>query len=250
MNIEMTSTVRKFGGPDGVKSGKQADYTKGTANGTSCDQVLDWFEKYVQENNIAIGGSLPSEDQIMQETGVSRSSVREAIVRLRAVGVVDIRRRRGMRLQRSPSLLDLLRLLACDFLPHNLIGHVGGFRCALEMGMQTEIFHRATKEDISELRCIFEEMVAQSSEPNKWHYLDRSFHKKLISITENKVAIWLSQLLDPFFESFRAHVSSMSENTRDIHARIVEGLEKRDADAFYKSIWDHNHWKLPYEIYD
>jgi GntR family transcriptional regulator, transcriptional repressor for pyruvate dehydrogenase complex len=246
----MTTFIRKFGGPDGVRSGKRTDNMKGSGNGTSCDQVLDWFEKYVQDNDITIGDSLPSEDQIVQETGVSRSTVREAVVRLRAIGVVDIRRRRGMRLHRSPSLLELLRLLACDYLPHNLIGHVGGFRCALEMGMQTEIFRRATTEDISELRSIFEEMVSHSSDPNKWHYLDRSFHKKLIRITDNKVAIWLSQLLDPFFESFRAHVSSMSENTRDIHSRIVEGLEKQDAEAFFKSIWDHNHWKLPYEIYD
>lgn len=248
--MEMTTVVRKFGRADGIRSNKVIEPPRGAGNGTSCDQVLDWFEKYVQDNNLTIGDSLPSEDQIVQETGVSRSTVREAVVRLRALGVVDIRRRRGMRLHRSPSLLELLRLLACDYLPHNVIGHVGGFRCALEMGMQTEIFRRATTEDISELRHIFEEMVAHSSEPNKWHDLDRSFHKKLIRITGNKVAIWLSQLLDPFFESFRAHVSSMSENTRDIHSRIVEGLGKRDAEAFYKAIWDHNHWKLPYEIYD
>ena len=236
--------------PEEPRDKKQNQRQKIAGNGSSCDQILDWFENYVQENNITIGGSLPSEDQIMQETGVSRSSVREAIVRLRALGIVDIRRRRGMRLQRSPSLLELLRLLASDFLPHNLIGHVGGFRCALEMGMQTEIYRRATTEDVHEIRNIYEQMVVYSLEPDKWNNLDRNFHKKLIRITGNKVAIWLSQLLDPFFKYHRSHVSSMSENTRILHYRIVIALENKDAEGFYKAIYDHNQWKLPYEIYD
>lgn len=211
--------------------------------------IFDWFEKYVQTHSLDIGDPLPTVERIMQETGMSRSSVREAMTRLQTIGVVDIRRKRGMILRRSPSLLELIRAINSDVLPHDLVGHFGGFRCALELGLESEIFQRATSQDSAELRAIYEEMMAHCDDPDHWHDLDRRFHERLLRITSNKVVIWLSQLLLPFFETYRGHVSSISERTKEIHGYIVAGLENRNPDLFHKGIWEHDHWKLAYEAY-
>ena len=219
-------------------------------SGALSDQILEWFENYIETNGIEIGDPLPSEDFIVKETGISRTSVREALTRLRALGVVDSRRKRGMRLVRSPGLFDLYRLLGADVIPDHLVGHVGGFRSSLEMGMESEIIRRATDEDIAELREIFEQMVAHASDVDAWVELDLQFHEKLIRITGNKVAIWLSQLFRPFFLHVRAHESSMSLTTQEKHRHIVSALEYRDPIAFNLALREHHYQKLPYENYD
>jgi DNA-binding FadR family transcriptional regulator len=215
----------------------------------SHNEVFDWFEEYVEKNKLQIGDDLPSEEFITKVTGVSRSSVREAITRLRAIGIIESRRRRGMRLLRSPRLLELIRLLSADQIKPEEMGHVGAFRCGLELGLCSEIFRRATPNDTRELREIFDTMVAHGNDPDAWNTDDRRFHEKLIYITGNKVAIWLSEMLVPFFDTLVSHVHPLPDHVRSLHEAIVTALESRDWDAFYQAIFEHNHSKLPYDLF-
>lgn len=211
------------------------------------EHIFQWLEKYIDDRQIEIGGALPSEDEIMRETQMSRTTVREAITRLRALGIVATRRKRGMWLTRSPKLLDLVRILSGPEIPPGFMGHAGGYRCALELGFASEIFQRATPEDVAELRRIYEKMVETGSNPDAWNDYDRQFHLKLIAFSRNEIAIWMSQLLNPFFETLRPMVPPLSEHVRVLHEGIVVALERRDADAFYQGIYEHDFWKLSFD---
>ncbi|HPK02124.1 MAG TPA: FCD domain-containing protein [Candidatus Sumerlaeota bacterium] len=211
------------------------------------EQIFQWLEDYIDRNEVQLGDPLPSEDEIMRETQMSRSSVREAITRLRALGIVDTRRKRGMWLVRSPRLLDLIRLLSRPNIPPNFMGHAFGYRCALELGLCSEIFRRATPQDIAELRAIFEKMVEHGHQPKVWNDYDRQFHLKLIAITGNEIAIWMSQLLNPFFQTLSQYTTSLSDHVRALHESIVTSLEQRNAEAFYQAMHEHNYWKLAFD---
>ena len=217
---------------------------------TTYEQIFQWFEAYIENNGIKTGDPLPSEDDIMQETKMSRSSVREAITRLRALGIVDTRRKRGMWLVRSPKLLDLVRLLNSTQIPQDQMGHVGGYRCAMELGFWSEIYSNATPDGIAELRAIYEKMVENGNTPGVWNDYDRKFHLKLISFARNNIAIWLSQLLNPFFKTLSVYVPPLSEYVRVLHEAIVVALEERNSEAFYHALHEHNFWKLAADRYD
>jgi DNA-binding FadR family transcriptional regulator len=122
-----------------------------STNGNLTDAILCWIENYIEENHLQVGDALPTEDIIVKETGTSRTSAREALSRLRALGVIESRRKRGMRLIRPLDLIDLARVLGNNTIPPDLVCHVGGFRSALELGMESEIFRRASNQDITEL---------------------------------------------------------------------------------------------------
>ena len=53
-------------------------------------QVMEAIEKMIREREMGPGDVLPTETQIAEELEVSKSSVREAIKMLEAVGVVEI----------------------------------------------------------------------------------------------------------------------------------------------------------------
>ena len=55
-------------------------------------QVMESIEKLILDQKLRPGDALPTEQQISEELGVSKSSVREAIKMLEALGVVEIRR--------------------------------------------------------------------------------------------------------------------------------------------------------------
>ena len=58
-------------------------------NSTPADKVFLWLEKYIQKNQLQNGDALPFEEVIVEETGVSRTAVREALHQLRSLGIIE-----------------------------------------------------------------------------------------------------------------------------------------------------------------
>ncbi|HOE10657.1 MAG TPA: FCD domain-containing protein [bacterium] len=217
--------------------------------GSTTDGIFEWIGEYIRDQHIAIGDPLPSEDFIVQQTGISRTSVREALTRLRAMGIIDSRRKRGMRLQRSFTLLDFIRLLTDNNVSQDVFAHMGSFRSALEIGLAPEIFRRATYEDVVDLRRTYEKMLNWGNDQALWFQLNRKFHERLVRMSGNKLAIWFWELLDPFFKSMLTYSSTVpaTEITLEKHRLIVAALEKRDAYAFEVAMFLHHLHKVNYD---
>jgi GntR family transcriptional repressor for pyruvate dehydrogenase complex len=60
------------------------------------DQVAATLETEIRSGRLAEGEKLPTEQSLVQQFGVSRTVVREAISRLRSLGLVDARQGSGM----------------------------------------------------------------------------------------------------------------------------------------------------------
>ncbi|MEX2168557.1 MAG: FCD domain-containing protein [Pirellulales bacterium] len=210
----------------------------------SVDNVVDWIEHYIHDQKISIGDPLPTEEEIVRETQLSRTSVREGLTRLRALGVIDTKRKRGMRLTRSVALLDLVRLLGSSELPDNLKAHVKGFRSAVELGIAPEVFRRCHPADIQELRQIYEQMVRKAGDPEVWPHLDCQFHLKLVSISGNQLAQWFHQLLEPFFRAYAPPTYPVAPEILERHRHIVEALAKKDPYRFDHAMREHHLHKL------
>jgi DNA-binding FadR family transcriptional regulator len=215
----------------------------GDRNGAPAD-VVGWIERYIHENDIAVGDSLPTEEEIVKQTKLSRTSVREGLTKLRALGLVETRRKRGMRLMRSVALLDFVRLLSSNVLPPELVSHVKGFRSAIELGLGPEMFRQCQPADTRKLQRIYEKMVVEADNPEAWPRLDREFHLTLVSISRNKIAVWFHQLLDPFFRAYAPAEYPVSKEILDRHQQIVQALSDRDPYSFDHALREHHLRKL------
>jgi DNA-binding FadR family transcriptional regulator len=58
--------------------------------------VRDYVKQYILENDLKGGDPLPPETHLVQELGVGRSSVREAIKSLQSLGIVEARHGDGL----------------------------------------------------------------------------------------------------------------------------------------------------------
>lgn len=121
---------------------------------TLVDQVEDKLLNYLKEKDIRTGDSIPNELELAAALGVARSVLREALSRLKMMGMIETRTRRGMILTEPTILGGMKRVVDPRILGEEALFDILGFRIALEIGICSDIFRNITPEDISELEEI------------------------------------------------------------------------------------------------
>ena len=66
---------------------------------TLADQVEARILEYIEKNNLVPGDMLPNELQFSEKLGVSRNVVREAMSRLRMLGLLQSRTKKGIQIK-------------------------------------------------------------------------------------------------------------------------------------------------------
>ena len=152
---------------------------------TLVDQVEKKLLEYFHENNFHPGSTLPSEQQLAEALGVARSVLREALSRLKMIGLIETRTRRGM-VMAEPSIFGTMkRGLMPNMLSDQTMFDILGFRIALEIGISNDIFYNITPKDIQDLENIVR--IGEVSENNEYTIISEfSFHSKLYEIANNK----------------------------------------------------------------
>src|SRR4051794_13707629 len=106
------------------------------------------------EKNFKVGDPIPKELELSDALKVSRTVIREALLRLRMMGLIDSKKKRGAVLT-SPDLVSILqRSMNPKILDPATLKEIFEMRLALEVGMADFIMERATPADIEELKEI------------------------------------------------------------------------------------------------
>lgn len=184
---------------------------------TLVDHVENKLFEYISKRKLKVGDTIPNETELAEVLGVSRSVLREALSRLRMLGVIESRTRRGMILKEPDMFSGLERvmnpLIICDKTLFNLLG----FRVALELGICSSIIDNVTSEDIEEL----EEIVSQSNVGHLNRYsaeTERAFHSKLYDITGNGSIKQFQKIIYPVSKFIR---SKFTEHIEPINEKLL-----------------------------
>jgi GntR family transcriptional repressor for pyruvate dehydrogenase complex len=157
------------------------------------EEVLDQLDGAIATGHLEVGDRLPPERDLAEEFGVSRTSVREAIRTLEALGILEVRRGsdNGATIVPEPgnALSRLLRL-------HLGVRHVSvrdliGFRVGLEGWAAAQFALRRDRSILAELEGVVEQMsgVPQA----QFSTVDTTFHSLLMQGSENGVAVIVHQ---------------------------------------------------------
>lgn len=202
---------------------------------------------FIQKNKLKVGDVLPKELDLSESFGVSRTVVREALLRLKAIGLIESKKHKGAVLKNPDVLGSLRKVFHPSILDNETLKDMFEMRLALEVGMADFIVTKITEEDIKELEEIAETVVSGDT-AYPWQIEDEiRFHGKLYKISGNKILMELQELLFPIFQY--VHQSGLLE--RPIvagefvsHKELVQVLKNRDAEAYRRAIRQHlnNHF--------
>ena len=211
------------------------------------DKVENKLVEILQKKKLKVGDSIPKELELAETLGVSRTVIREALLRLRMMGLIESKKKKGAVIT-SP---DLFAVMSKSMNPHILdqetLKEIFEIRLVLEIGMADFLFQRKTEKDIEELRAI----VKKEPEITDQHLFNISheiaFHGKLYEISGNNTMKKFQKLLLPVFDyvhhsgllgkpiTFKKFVS---------HKELVDILENGNPELFRKSMRYHleNHF--------
>lgn len=210
------------------------------------DKVEKRIIDLIIDKNIQIGESLPKELELAASFGVSRTVIREALLRLRMIGLIDSKKHKGAVLTNPDVLQPLKKVFQPGILNDETLRELFEMRLALEVGLADFIFDRIKPEDIVELEEIIKddpEDAGKTFEIQK----EIAFHSKLYAVSGNKVIQDFQSLLLPIFQ----YVQDSGILEKPIvnapftsHNGLVEILKNGSADEFREGMRRHlnNHF--------
>ncbi len=172
-------------------------------NGKNALSTTDWLVESILERiykrEWTPGMMIPSERTLIEEFGVSRLALREALSRLRALGVLEIRHGKGSTVrQMDAAVLGRLFPLMVSMQGEQTFQHVFEVRLALELRTVRLAAERRTEEDLRALEDLLEQFRANLGNPEKSVAVDLEFHVQIARCTGNPLFTLLLQTLSGF----------------------------------------------------
>nr|BFE56060.1 FadR/GntR family transcriptional regulator [Dactylosporangium thailandense] len=195
-------------------------------------EVQDEVKELIVRRGLSAGDSLPTESELVEELGVGRNAVREALKALQAVGIVDIRHGFGMFVGRMSlnGLVDELafhgRITAGDRPSH--LGHLIEIREALESGLVQLLIDGLAAPECGPVDEVLAMMEAEAEAGMVSPETDKRFHDVLYRPLDNPL---VGQLLGAFWDVYHQLHDDLGEPDEPPHdvARVHRDI--RDAVA-------------------
>ncbi|TGA89555.1 FadR family transcriptional regulator, partial [Streptomyces sp. MZ04] len=210
-------------------------------------QVQRAVMQLILDRRLRPGASLPTEAELMEDLGVSRNSVREALKALQALDIVEIRHGYGTYVGHA-SLTPLADGLTFRTLVQladdsHALAEILQLREVLEEGLIRRVAVVVTDEELHQLESLVAKMEEAATEGAAFPDLDREFHETLYRSLGNEL---VPQLLSAFWNVFHrvAGVRGWSsdpapELTVRRHRDIVTALRARDVPRAERAMTDH-----------
>ncbi len=206
-------------------------------------KVVDALAASIRSGEFAPGGKLPGERELADRFGVSRPTIREAMIALEIHGLVEIRHGSGITVLDAAPARE-----AGDGLPTEDL-NVGAFeileaRLVVEGGVAALAASVATEEDVQVLTGLLGEMthsdVAVSAEA------DRQFHLHLARMTGNGPlldtveTLWQLRSRSRLASIIEHRAEGSGREARALeHEQIIEAMRLRDPAAARQAMHSH-----------
>src|ERR1700752_3569451 len=174
-------------------------------------------------------GQRLSEAELARELGVSRTPIREAIIQLRADGLVEVTPQFGS----FVSKISLRNVREAQFA-----------REALECAAVRVAVERVDDAVVERLRqnISLQRAAQASADLEQFYRLDEAFHRELVAaIGDAGISGLLERSAPPLnrVRRLRLPVPDVIEELIDQHSAVLEGLERGDADQAEAALRHH-----------
>ncbi|MCF6111038.1 FadR/GntR family transcriptional regulator [Mesorhizobium muleiense] len=189
-------------------------------------QIADQLRQLIDAGEFAVGDRLPTERELADQLGISRPTVREALIALEVEGRIRIRVGSGIYVTEPPRAEILTAEM--DEGPFELLRA----REFIEGAIAAEAALHARPIDIEHMDDVLRRMEDIPRPTRMTIALDREFHTMVAGILGNAVLVrcigeLFDQRMNPYFE----RLSSYFENTESWRAAAEEHRAVRDAIA-------------------
>lgn len=219
---------------------------KMTSSTRLTDRVAATLLEEITSGRLAEGEKLPTETQLVEQLGVSRTVVREAITLLRNSGVVESRQ--GVGVFVLPSRIAPLDLSDESAPSVSLALRVLEVREPLEVAAARLAAERSSPEQRREIRTALDAVDSALDNGDDGVKEDLAFHARIAAATGNPVLAstvsYLGEVMEDGIRTSRRIESLRSDfmaAVREEHRAILAAIDGRDGEAASLAAAEHLH---------
>ncbi len=200
----------------------------------------------IRERGFAPGDKLPSERDLAALFGMSRSAVRESLIRLDTLRIVESRPKSGVYLQPygAERSIEAMVLFVDANMPLTAaeVAQSVELRSVLESEAMRLACLRRTQEDLDHLQQILLDSEAAMARGETLAEFDALFHKAIVAATKNDV---LLRFINVFYLMSRKrrevyfHEQEQSRRSHAQHLKLYGAIEAQDAELGQRLLRRH-----------
>lgn len=208
-------------------------------------EAADQIRRFILERGLGPGERLPSERVLAQKFGMSRTSVRAALLDLQSTGLVEIRPKSGSFVAMSDGrhiVAAMHRWLEGESLS---VRELIEFRQSLEPAIAAAAAGRRSPDDLEllsgDMGCMQEALREHDTAMFAAH--DSSFHEGIARASRNPLFLLMTQTMGEVFHVYRQATATLGDELlersyRD-HAAIYDAITAGDQLAAQDAMVHH-----------
>lgn len=208
------------------------------------DQVAEQMQEFIAQGRLKPGERLPSERDLAEQFGVSRTVIREAVRSLAAKGLLTVHTGSGMIVTRptASSIAEHFKLLLRLSSDDDPLQHIYDVRHVLEVEIAGRAAQQATPADIKVMEHCLQEMADNLDDIERAAAADVAFHGALAKGTQNPLFFILLESVGEIMLEVRRlgfTLSGAPEQILEEHACILAQVKAGDVSGARQAMSDH-----------
>lgn len=205
------------------------------------EQVSEQLKAQLLEGKWKPGEKIPSENELAQAFGVSRVSVREALMRLSSLGLLESKFGGGSYVREFTPGLNMSAIVPAAYLDTGSVLEVIEFRQVVEVKTAGLAARRATPEDVESLETILAEMHRVKEMPQEFAEADLNFHLELARISGNSLLIETMNVIRSILGQTMQYIIRQRGHTQGLsyHRLLIDAIAGHDEKMTMRIMEEH-----------
>lgn len=216
---------------------------KAMNKGSVVDEVLEQMMGKIVDGTWSQGDKIPSENELRDMLGVSRDTVRQAIKRMCALGLLESQQGRGTFVQNIDLSLYLTHLIPLVFLSEDDGSNLLQYMQVIQIASAKAAVEKATEEDIQALKNCLNEMTLDS-EDEEYYRRDSQFHIYLAQCSHNPLFVKSMEITSHMLTYYLTNLVRIHGRDQSIqdHKRCLDAIIAKDTTAAMTAM--HQHYSM------
>ncbi len=192
------------------------------------DQVFEQIKQQILDNEWKSGEKIPSENEMAALFGVSRITVRQALQKLAALGLIETRLGEGSFIKDATPGISMNQLIPMAYLNNNSLLQILEYRKIIEGNVAELAASKAGPDDLKKLEDAYLLMEKVKDDLVKFSDADLNFHLLLANMTKNTLIIQTFHIIHDVLRRAFTEIVSKRGNSAGIyyHKLILEAVKK------------------------
>ncbi|HQC61459.1 MAG TPA: FadR/GntR family transcriptional regulator [Candidatus Marinimicrobia bacterium] len=209
-------------------------------------EIVEHIEELIRQKKILPGEKLPSETELCKMFGVSRTSLREALQKLSARGLLRIRKGSGIYVTdyQAENVIKPMSLFLELNLDKDYLMSVMEIRKILEPQIASLAATRRTARDLTKLRKNCNDLKkCDSTDYLKQGQIDKDFHLNIAIASKNQLVPIIVEPMFRLMPKIRSlvyqQIDSAKSSAITYHDLILEKIQVKDSQGAFEAMTTH-----------